>query len=139
YGIGGIRVVPFEELSEFQVGYSRSTDGRSLCGGNGQWRKEWIAIGSETAMGDPLIFDAVTMQVMTAPHGEGEWHPESIAASLEGFRAALEVLRSIAAGRATPDQLEAHPLPERERRAALSRIAAANPDTEMFFWDHLLG
>jgi hypothetical protein len=25
------------------------------------------------------------MQVMTAPHGEGEWNPECIAASLEGF------------------------------------------------------
>jgi hypothetical protein len=135
YGAGGIRIVPLEELDEFQVGYSRSREARSLCGAEGRWRKEWIAIGYETAMGDPIILDIDTMQVMTSPHGEVAWNPEPIAVSLEGFGLALRTFRRIAAGRENPVQLEANPLPVEERKAALSSIAHANPMVDLFFWD----
>jgi hypothetical protein len=98
YGIGGIRIVPLAELNAFQVGYSRLPDGRSLYGGEGEWQKEWIAIGYETAMGDPVILDAATMRVTTAAHGEGAWDPQPIATSLEGFGVALQIFRDISAG-----------------------------------------
>ena len=139
YGIGGIRMASLEELHEFQLGYSRSPDGRSLTGAQGQWKKEWIAIGHETSMSDPIILDVDTMRVMTAAHGEGEWTSELIAASLEGLSAALKELRRLANGRENPVQLEANPLPARERETALSRIAQANPDMDLFFWEMQLG
>lgn len=139
YGIGGIRLVPLAELNEFQLGYSRLPSGRSLRGGDGGWQKEWIAIGHETAMGDPVILDVATMRVMTAPHGEGTWDPQPIATSLEGFGAALQIFRDVAAGRGSPVQLEAHPLSDEERVAALARIARANPGMDAFFWELLLG
>ena len=111
YGIGGIRMASLEGLHEFQLGYSQSPDSRSLTGAEGEWKEEWIAIGHESSMGDPIVLDVETMRVMTAAHGEGEWTPELIAASLEGFGAALKELRRLANGRENPVQLEANPLP----------------------------
>jgi hypothetical protein len=139
YGIGGIWMASLEELHEFQLGYSRTPDGRLGTGAQGEWKKEWIAIGHETSMGDPIILDVDTMRVMTASHGEGEWTPELIATSLEGYRAALKELRRLANGRKDPVQLEANPLPARERETALSRIAQANPGLDLFFWEMQLG
>jgi hypothetical protein len=138
YGVGGIRIVPLEELDRFQVGYSRSPDGDSLCGAEGKWQKEWLAIGHETAAGDPVLLDVETMRVMTAAHGEGTWDPEPIAVSLEGFGSALSVFRELAVGRENPVQLEARPLTDKERETASSRIIQANPDVVVFFWDLLL-
>ena len=138
FGVGGVRVVSLEELDKFQVGYSRSPQGATLCGGSGRWQKEWVAIGHETAMGDPLILDTGSMRVLTAPHGEGEWYPECIATSLQGFEIALELVRGLSVGRANPVELEANPLKDTEREAALSQIAHANPDAEFSFWVSLL-
>ena len=135
YGVGGIRIAALAELEELQLGYSRSPDGLSSCGGEGEWQIKWIAIGYETCMGDPIILDVETMQVMTAPHGQGEWTPEPIAASLEGFGAALKEFRRLATGRENPVQLGANPLPANEREAGLLRISQANPDTEICFWE----
>jgi len=135
YGVGGIRIIPLEELDAFQVGYSRSPSGQLLHGAEGGWRKEWIAIGHETATGDPIILDVDTMRVITAPHGEGTWNPKAIAVSLEGFGIALRTFRRLAVGRENPVQLEANPLPVEERKAALSGIAEANPQVDLFFWD----
>ena len=139
YGVGGIRIVPLELLEEFQVGYSRSPEGKSLCGPVGWWQKDWIVIGQETAMGDPIILDAVTMQVMTARHGEREWNAEPVAVSLAGFGCALKVLRMLAAGRENPVQLDAHPLSNGERQSAFFTIAQNNPDIALLFWELLIG
>ena len=88
FGCGGIKLFTAEEIDEAQVGYSRSIDGKSFCDGKrGSWRPEWITIGYDTALGDPIILDTSTPQlrVMTAMHGEGSWDPKVIADSLPRF------------------------------------------------------
>jgi hypothetical protein len=75
------------ELEAGQVGYSVDVEGRSLIGGDGGWRAEWVVIGIETLLGDPIFVDVTTPQlpVFTAMHGMGKWDPELIADSLEQF------------------------------------------------------
>jgi hypothetical protein len=78
-----------EGLDDAQLGYSATPDGASLVGGDGGWRREWLAIGYETLCGDPIFVDLSDEQlpVFTAPHGEGVWTPTRVEASLAAFLA----------------------------------------------------
>jgi hypothetical protein len=74
FGSGGLRLEPADTVSEFQVGYAVTPDGLSLCTDEaGAWQKEWLAIGHDTAVGDPLILDLSSepLRVLTAMHGVG--------------------------------------------------------------------
>ena len=138
FGCGGIQLVEPRDLDAYQVGYSRTPEGRSLVGGKGQWQPSWIAIGSETAMGDPIILDARTLRVLTAPHGEDTWEASPIADSPAGFGVALDVIRRLSAGRENPVMLEDNPLTSIERRTALVEILEANPGINPDFWEVFL-
>lgn len=51
-------VCSFEQLDEFQVGYSIDTDGNSLVTDEEDtWDANWIVIAYETMCGDPIIID----------------------------------------------------------------------------------
>jgi hypothetical protein len=142
FGYGGITLFTPEEIDYAQTGYSRSADGESFCDGKpGSWRPEWITIGHDTLLGDPIILDTSTREfsVMTAIHGEGSWDPEVITGSLAGFGDALREVKRASVGREHPVALEQNPLPEDERRFILARIRnAIGPRADIDFWRGLL-
>ena len=141
FGCGGVKLFTIEELDEHQIGYSRSAEGKSLCDGKpGSWRPEWIVIGHDTAMGDPIILDTSSrwpsqgLRVMTAMHGEGAWDPKVIADSLHGFADALRALKEASVGREYPVALEQNPLSEKERERVVERFRKAIGEGDMEFW-----
>jgi hypothetical protein len=142
FGYGGVKIFTFAELEESQVGYSRSPSGESFCDGQpGSWRPEWVVIGYETSLGDPIILDtaAADLQVKTALHGEGSWDPFPIARSLNSFGEALKAVQAASVDREYPVALENNPLPEEQGRAILESIRKANGDQiNMEFWELLL-
>lgn len=141
-GFGGIRLVALAELKDSQIGYSESLEGKDLCtGAPGDWRSDWVVIGEDTCVGDPLILDTSSevLAVFTAMHGQGQWDPYPVAASLEGFNAALHAIVRLSHGRENPVALERNPIAQEERDRALSVIGAANPGVDLQYWDLLLG
>src|SRR5215471_7296415 len=119
FGCGGIRMFPLTEMDEGQVGYSRAQDDRSFCDeAEGSWKPEWIVIGRDTLLGDPLILDTShpDLQVTTAMHGEGSWEPQLLAKSLKALAVTLRVMAEISVGREYPVALEANPLSDSERQ-----------------------
>jgi hypothetical protein len=78
------------QLPAAQVGYSIDSEGEPMGGqGDGQWKPYWLAIGSDTELGDPLIVDlsSASLQVLTAAHGGGRWELDQVADSLESLLA----------------------------------------------------
>jgi hypothetical protein len=137
FGSGGLHLEPVDALPKLQIGYAVALDGSSLCTGeSGAWQREWLAIGYDTSVGDPLILDlsGQPMRVLTAMHGVGSWDPICVASSLEGFRVALHEIRELSRGRENPVLLGRNPLPASEQSAALKRIGAANPGVDLFYW-----
>lgn len=140
-GIGGVRLATLDELEDFQVGYSVSSDGTSLCSDQpGDWQTHWLAIGDDPGLGDPIILDASAdpARILTAMHGMGEWDAVAISLSLEGFAVALAELRKLSKGREYPVALARHPISASEHTSALARIEAANPGVHMHFWELLM-
>jgi hypothetical protein len=143
YDVGGLKLFTPEELEEAQVGYSRSAEGQSFCNGDPEsWKPQWLVIGHETALGDPIFIDtsASGLPVLTAMHGEGAWEPRMIALSLEDFAVALSAFQKISVGRENPVALEQNPLSPQERDRALRQIAGTKQDEiDMDFWEAMLG
>jgi len=141
FGAGGVRLEQLDQIDQAQIGYSVSPQGESFCTGqSGDWQENWLVIGNDTALGDPLIIDtaAANLPVLTAMHGTGNWDPTCIAVSLSAFGAALAEVHRLSIGRESPVALDKHPLPARQRRQALAKIKAANPGADMQFWESLL-
>jgi hypothetical protein len=124
YGVGGILLMKPSELEEGQVGYSVDPRGKTLAGdGDGDWRSDWIVIGSESACGDPIFMSIKPpYQVFTAIHGEDSWDAKLVAPSLDNFWKCLSLFREMARGRSDPAQLEANPPDDREIQAYLKDI-----------------
>jgi hypothetical protein len=83
-------IFPASQLPAAQVGYGIDAEGKPMGGqGDGQWKPCWLAIGSDTDLGDPLIVDlsSPSLQVLTAPHGAGRWELDQVADSLESLLA----------------------------------------------------
>jgi hypothetical protein len=141
YGCGGIKLFRPSELNEGQVGYSVSSDGKSLCTGEqGAWRPNWLVIGYETACGDPLFIDNhdSALPVFTAMHGEGDWEPKPVAVSFEAFAKILAEFARIAHERSNPVALDANPLPAHQRDAFLAHTTELNGGLDAGFWAVLL-
>ena len=136
-GYGGVDVFFVEDLPSKQRGCSVSSAGEALWGdAAGDWRKEWIVIGCESMCGDPIFIDTATdgCPVYTAMHGEGDWIPRPVAASLEGFREAVEVVAKVAQGREDPAAIQDNPITPAERDQALRAIRQSNPGMDLSFW-----
>jgi hypothetical protein len=129
FGVGGIELFDRAGLDDEQEGYV----------GEG-WADSWLVIGRDTAVGDPLFVDLDDPQtpVYTAMHGEGEWDPDRIAASFDGFLAAFDALAAIAEGRDSPVALDANPLSDDERARFLQTVAEANHGVDTRYWEQLV-
>lgn len=138
-GSGGLKLAQADRLKSAQIGYSISADGASFCSGHaGDWQPEWLVIGEDTGVGDPLILDTIKNTVLTAMNGVGEWEPVLIAVSVEGFAFALGQIRQLSVGREHPVAMARNPIPAHTRDEALASIAAANPNVHMQFWELLI-
>ncbi len=140
FGYAGLKLLSPDELEEGQTGYSSSSAGEALCDGKpGSWKAEWIAIGYDTSLGDPIILDTSNAQIMTAMHGEGSWEPHPIAKSLHAFGIALKEIQRASTSREHPAALENNPLSEEERDRILDMILTASGDgINLEFWRLIL-
>ena len=104
------------------------------------WNDSWLVIGRDTLIGDPLFVDLDDAQapVYAASHGEDEWDPDRVAASLDGFFASLSALADIAEGRDSPVAVENNPLTDDEHDRFLGTVAEANPGIETWYWEQVL-
>jgi len=138
YGVGGIYLLPPEEVSSGQIGYAVDAHGSSLIGnGAGEWRDEWIVIGQETACGDPLFISVdPPYPVFWAMHGQGAWAAKFVAPSLERFWSCLELFREFANARENSVQLAANAPSKEEIEAYLSSVRhLCDEDEDAFdFW-----
>ena len=142
FGYGGLKLFAPEEIEEGQVGYSRSAEGASFCDGMpGSWKSEWIVIGLDTLVGDPIILDTSSsvLPVMTAAQGEESWDPDLISASLSAFDKAMKMIQRLSVGRENPVELEKNPLPDEGKARALEAIRALNGnEAGLEFWKLML-
>jgi len=131
-----------EETVEAQLGYSIGSNGEDLTGDeDGDWKKSWEVIGYEDLCGDPIFVDHSSegSPVFTAMHGMGEWRSTAISDSFDAFNKSLRIVAEIAVGRENPVKLEANPISLAEIEGALETIRALNPNSEIEFWELLLG
>ena len=127
-----------EELEDVQLGYRVSTSGEDLTGSReGDWKNEWLVIGRDDLLGDPVFVDLTdeALPVFTAAHGEGSWSPVLIATSLHGFIEALKEIERISHGRSNPVELERNPIPAAEKEEVLRRITEASGNASEEYWE----
>lgn len=137
YGAGGIKLLTDTELADGQIGYAVNRDGEPLIG----WKLNWIVIGNDTGLGDPIILDIADpdLPVFTAWHGEGTWDLRPISRSVEAFAICFHAFAAIAKGRENPVQTKKDPLTEAERDAYLSSTSEAHHgQIGNDFWEALL-
>jgi hypothetical protein len=138
FGYRCVTLVDVNALSDAQIGYAISPQGEDLTGhAPGDWRVEWLVIGTDDEVGDPIFVDTSVEEwpAFTAPHGTGAWEPERIADSFVGFLHALRIISDLASGRENPVALERNPLPLRQRERALGEIRKRNPEAEPAYWE----
>ena len=136
-GYGGFTFFASEELEKAQVGYSIDSRKNSILKGTeGEWQKEWIVIGLDDLVGDPIFVDTKTtdLVVMTAEHA-AEWNPYPIADSLDNFVEIINQLATLSFGRNTPETFEENPLPEKDKNEFISALRLANPNSEIEYWE----
>lgn len=141
FGITRFIIVRPDEIQAMQLGYSIDSQGRSLAGReNGDWRPDWVVIGEDCALGDPIFIDSAHQgnAVYKAAHGQGRWDQIPVASSLRNFRMALQALSALARGREHPVALESNPITLDERQSFLSLIRDQNGDVVAGFWSDLL-
>ncbi|HEU4387367.1 MAG TPA: hypothetical protein VFV34_06190 [Blastocatellia bacterium] len=139
--LGYMRVTlfPESELMEAQVGYSVSDSGEPFTGEvEGDWKTSWLVIGYEDLCGGPIFVDLAKPEfpVFTAEHGEGDWSPEMIASSFQGFAQSLEAVKRLSEGREDPVKLELNPVSPAERDRVLCTIAELNKTSTLKFWEN---
>jgi len=64
-----------------------------------------------------------------------KWSPQVIASSFRHFVQILERLQVLARGRATPVQMEKHPLTDSERESFIDSIRRESADANVSFWE----
>jgi hypothetical protein len=142
YGAGGLKVFAATEFEAEQIGFAVDTDGSSLCDTDeGCWQSNWIVIGLDTGLGDPIFIDTQSDEfpVFTAIHGEGSWEPEPVAISLKAFAQCWGEFANIAKGRSNPVEQDENPPTEEEIDGFLSRVQKINgAKADIEFWQDIL-
>jgi len=130
-GYASIHLSRIGELQAAQQGYSIIPESDET-----DWRDEWTVIGYEGLCGDPIFIDTShsEYQVYTAAHGMGEWSPQPIAATFRHFIEILQQLQALARGRATPTEIEQHPVSKEERESFLAFVRRGSPNADLTFW-----
>jgi hypothetical protein len=137
FGAGGLRLFASNEIESAQIGYAIDQKGKPLDG----WKSEWLVIGDDTGMGDPLIVDVADSElaVFTSMSGDGIWNLHQIAVSIDAFATCFREFGDLAQGRSNPIEAKKNPLGDAQKEAYLARTAGANGKrVETEFWEALL-
>jgi hypothetical protein len=136
-GYSEINFFPADRLDEVQIGYSIDTNNNSLITGQeGGWKEEWLVIGADGMLGDPIFVDMSSkkLQVLTAAHGEGEWEAIPIADTLDSFIDIILDLKKISVNRTTPVDLEENPISDTEMKQFIKKVKKNNPGSDIDYW-----
>lgn len=136
-GYNEINFFPADKLDERQIGYSIDTNNNSLITGQeGDWKEEWLVIGADGLLGDPIFVDMSSkkLQVLTAAHGDGEWEAILIADTLDSFVDIISDLKKISVNRTTPVDLEENPISDKERKQFIMKVEKNNPESDIGYW-----
>jgi hypothetical protein len=100
------------------------------------WQETWLVIGFDEMCGDPIFVDLAKPEypVYTAMYGTGQWDPSLVAASFEGFVAALKLVHASSRGRHNPVALEKKALSRAERSALRKGLRCIGAHADMDFW-----
>jgi hypothetical protein len=96
-----VRLIPAEELLEFQSQVTASADGKKAPL---DWKTSWVVIGESSLLGDPYFLDVSKLDaegdcpVYTAMSGQDRWNPTLVASSFAQFLRILSTAMEIAAG-----------------------------------------
>lgn len=126
-----------DELEAEQLGFARDSNGKDLTGRlPGQWRPEWIVIGHEDKLGDPIFIDLLEpgYPVYTAMHDALSYGPMLLASSFQTFMQGLRAVAAYASDRSSPVELEANPLSEADRAALIGNLECLGPNADLDFW-----
>jgi hypothetical protein len=122
-GTGGVDLFPADGLDAGQEGYAGE-----------HWPENWLVIGTETSMGDPIILDCESGKVLQAAHGQGDWEShDDIAESIDGFFAILDALAVVSEAEG-PDKIDGDPLPREDLDRFLDAVKKANPELDPWWW-----
>ena len=129
-------------LDQDQIGYCKNAlTGESLITGKeGDWKEEWLVIGWDGMVGDPIFLDLQSQEltVFSAPHGVGYWEPSKIADSLESFSQIIIKLRELSNDREDLVRLENKPISFQEGKDFLDFVRQNNPESDPEFWEAII-
>lgn len=135
YGYRTFTLFSESEIDEEQKGYSTNAiTGERLS----DWNSNWLVIGREDFVGDPLFVDLqiAELPVYTAAHGEGRWNQVLVAASFSGLIESLLEVQRVSNGRSNPVELENNPLLEAICEQILDRISKLSGNAPLEFWEN---
>ena len=135
-----IEIFSFEQLDEFQIGYSVDSDGNSLVSADEDtWDEKWVVIAYETLCGDPIIIELNEdgYPVSLLMHGMDSWDNGSyLADSMVSF---LNILKEIGYFLAEKQVLKGKlNIQNKELKAILINIIEISNSTSFETWESLL-
>lgn len=133
-------IFSFEQLDEFQVGYSIDTDGNSLVTDEEDtWDANWIVIAYETMCGDPIIIDLNEdgYPISSLMHGMDSWGVGGfLADSMDSF---INFIKDIGNFLTEKQVLEGKRIIQnRELKTLLNKFLEINKFADFEIWHSLL-
>ncbi|MBO1582747.1 SMI1/KNR4 family protein [Bacillus sp. XF8] len=133
-------IFSFEQLDEFQVGYSIDTDGNSLVTDEEDtWDANWIVIAYETMCGDPIIIDLNEdgYPISSLMHGMDSWDVGGfLADSMDSF---INFIKDIGNFLTEKQVLEGKRIIQnRELKTLLNKFLEKNKFADFEIWHSLL-
>ncbi|MGE6599980.1 SMI1/KNR4 family protein [Bacillus proteolyticus] len=133
-------IFSFEQLEEFQVGYSIDTDGNSLVTDEEDtWDANWIVIAYETMCGDPIIIDLNEdgYPISSLMHGMDSWGVGGfLADSMDSF---INFIKDIGNFLTEKQVLEGKRIIQsRELKTLLNKFLEKNKFADFEIWHSLL-
>ncbi len=136
-GYSGIRFKKLSDLDKVATGFEEDFEGMSFnYDQDKDWPKDWLLIGDDRVVGDPVIVDKKSdnLVVMTAIKGDRKWQSFVIADSFTNFMKIIEQFKVICSGRENPEALQQNPYNSIELDLFMSSIRHDNPKTDVSYW-----
>lgn len=133
-------IFSFDELDEYQIGYSIDLNGNSLVTDEADtWDDSWVVIGYETLCGDPIIIELneAGYPVSRLMHGMGSWNNGTfLADSIKSF---LSILKDIRCFLTEKQMLQGKKMIQhKELKVLVNSMIEKNKTVDFEIWESLL-
>ncbi|KGR86994.1 hypothetical protein [Lysinibacillus odysseyi] len=133
-------IFSFDELDEYQIGYSIDLNGNSLVTDEADtWDDSWVVIGYETLCGDPIIIELneAGYPVSRLMHGMGSWNNGTfLADSIKSF---LSILKDIRCFLTEKQMLQGKKMIQhKELKVLVNSMIEKNKTVDFEIWEALL-